>query len=401
MRAIYVDKIIARMLAVKVLRPFWPGVVWSPISPARVADLAEPPLPGPKWLRVRNRQCGICASDISLLNVEVAPSVAPAALPGNTRFYLGHEVVGEVIEIGPAVDRFSIGQSVIMETRFLGPNCHTQNIEPACDFCTQGQHRLCENASLGKGPVGIGGGWGDGYTAHQDELWGVPDDLTDDQAILLEPASIALHGVLRKSPQSGDKVLVIGAGIIGLFTIQMIKLVEPDSQIVALARYPHQAAAAQRMGADDVITGGDLYAEMARLTGAKLYTAPMNKGMLEGGFDLVYDCVGNAETLTDALRWARAGSTIVVVGITLDQLKIDISPIWYREVDLIGAYASGLETWQGAQVHTLDLTIEMMQQGRLAHEGLITHRFPFEEYRDAIAKASDKRSGAIKVAFVY
>jgi threonine dehydrogenase-like Zn-dependent dehydrogenase len=155
------------------------------------------------------------------------------------------------------------------------------------------------------------------------------------------------------------------------------------------------------MGADEVITGGDLYAEMARLTGAKLYTAPMNKGMLEGGFDLVYDCVGNAETLTDALRWARAGSTVIVVGITLDQLKIDISPIWYREVDLIGAYASGLETWQGAEVHTLDLTIEMMQQGRLTHEGLITHHFPFEEYRDAIAKASDKRSGSIKVAFVY
>jgi threonine dehydrogenase-like Zn-dependent dehydrogenase len=155
------------------------------------------------------------------------------------------------------------------------------------------------------------------------------------------------------------------------------------------------------MGADEVITGGDLYAEMARLTGAKLYTAPMNKGMLEGGFDLVYDCVGNAETLTDALRWARAGSTVIVVGITLDQLKIDISPIWYREVDLIGAYASGLETWQGAEVHTLDLTIEMMQQGRLTHEGLITHRFPFEEYRDAIAKASEKRSGSIKVAFVY
>jgi len=126
MRAIYVDKIIPRMLAVKVLRPLWPGVVWSAISPARVADLAEPPLPGPKWLRVRNRQCGICASDLSLLNVEVAPSVAPAALPGNTRFFLGHEVVGEVIEIGPAVDRFSIGQSVIMETRFLGPNCHTR-----------------------------------------------------------------------------------------------------------------------------------------------------------------------------------------------------------------------------------------------------------------------------------
>jgi threonine dehydrogenase-like Zn-dependent dehydrogenase len=352
-------------------------------------------------LRVQNRQCGICASDLSLLNVEVDPSVAPAALPGNTRFYLGHEVVGEVAEIGPGVTRFAVGQRVMMETRFIGPNCNTQEIDPPCDFCAQGQHRLCENASLGRGPVGVGGGWGDGYTAHQDELWPVPEDLTDDQAILLEPASIALHSVLRKPPQPGSKVLVIGAGIIGLFTIKMIKLVEPAARVVVLARYPHQAAAAQRMGADDVVGEGDLYAKMADLTSAKLYTSLMNKGMLEGGFELVFDCVGNASTVTDALRWARAGSTVVVVGITLSQLKIDITPIWYREVDLIGAYSSGIETWQGKKVHTLDLTIEMMQQGRLDIDGLITHRFPFEQYRRAIATAINRRHGSIKVAFEY
>ncbi len=401
MRAIYVDKILPRMFAVKVLRPVWPGVVWSALSPASVSDLPEPPLPGPRWLRVQNRQCGICSSDLSLLNVSVDPSVAPAALPGNTRFYLGHEVIGEVVEIGPGVDRFAVGQRVMMETRFLGPNCHTQEIDPPCDFCAQGQHRLCENASLGRGPVGIGGGWGDGFTAHQDELWPVPEDLTDDQAILVEPASIALHSVLRRPPQPGMNALVIGAGIIGLFTTQMIKLVEPATRVAVVARYPHQAAAAQRMGADDIVSEADLYAKMAHLTGAKLYTSPMNKGMLEGGFDLIFDCVGNASTLTDALRWARAGSTVVVVGITLSQLKIDITPIWYREVDLIGAYSSGIETWQGRKVHTLDLTIEMMQQGHLAYEGLITHRFPFEEHRRAISTAINRRSGSIKVAFVY
>jgi len=194
---------------------------------------------------------------------------------------------------------------------------------------------------------------------------------------------------------------VIGAGIIGLFTIQMARLVEPNAQIFALARYPHQAATALQMGADHVVSHGDLYAQMAGLSGAKLYTSPMNKGMLEGGFDLILDCVGNAATITNALRWARAGSTVVVVGITLDQLKIDISPIWYREVDLIGAYASGVENRQGRNVHTLDLVIEMMKQGRLATDGLITHRFPFEQYRRAIATASNRRKGSIKVAFEY
>jgi threonine dehydrogenase-like Zn-dependent dehydrogenase len=100
MRAIYIDKNIPRALTVKTLRRVWPGVVWSALSHAHVVDIPEPPLPGPRWLRVRNRQCGICASDLSLLLVKADPAAAPVALPGNSRFYLGHEVVGEVTEIG-------------------------------------------------------------------------------------------------------------------------------------------------------------------------------------------------------------------------------------------------------------------------------------------------------------
>nr|NIS79781.1 alcohol dehydrogenase catalytic domain-containing protein [Anaerolineales bacterium] len=206
MRAIYVDKKIPRMLAVKALRPLWPSVVWSPFSPVNVVDLPEPPLPGPRGLRVRNNQCGVCATDLLLLFVQVNPAVAPAALPGSTRFYLGHEVVGEVVELGPKVTRFKVGDRVVMESRFTGLNCHTQEIAPPCPYCAQGQTRLCENASLGRVFDGVGGGWGDGYTAHETEVWPVPDDINDDQASLIEPMAVALHGVLRRPPSAGEQV---------------------------------------------------------------------------------------------------------------------------------------------------------------------------------------------------
>ncbi len=401
MRTIYVEKDIPRMLVVKALRDRWPGVVWSPLSSARVVDLPEPPLPGPRWLRVRNRQCGICATDLSLLFVKADPSIAPAALPGNTRFYLGHEVVGEVVEVGPAVSRFKVGDRVVMESRFAGPNCHTQEIDPPCPYCAAGHTRLCENASLGKGPVGVGGGWGDGYTAHETEVWPVPDGLDDDQASLIEPMAVALHGVLRRPPQPGDHVLVVGAGIIGLLTAQCVKVVEPACHLTVMARYPHQAEAARRLGADEVITGGDLYAEVARVTGAKLYRAPLNRGMLLGGFEVIYDCVGSADTVFDGLRWARAGGAVVLVGISLGKLAVDLNPVWYQEVDLVGSHTFGPENWRGRQAHTFDLVIEMLQEGVLRHDGLITHRFPFEAYREAIRTASDKRTGAIKVTFTY
>lgn len=400
MRAIYVEKHIPRMLAVKALRGLWPGVVWSPLSPANVVDMQDPALPGARWLRVRNLQCGICASDLSLLYVKADPGVAPAALPGNQRFYLGHEVVGEVIEVGPQVTRFSLGDKVAMESRFMGPNCHTQEIEPPCRYCAAGQTRLCENASAGLGPVGAGGGWGDSYTAHEAEVWPIPEDLDRDQASLVEPMAVALHGVLRRPPKEGDRVLVIGAGIIGLLTVQMVKIIQPGAHVAVIARYPHQQEAATRLGADELIAEEDAYQGVAEATGGELYRAPLNRGMILGGFEIIYDCVGSQRTIHDALRWARAGGAVVLVGIDLGELKIDLNPIWYQEVDLIGSNTFGVEQWEGRMVHTFDMVIEMLQEGMLQHDGLITHRFPFLDYKRAIDTAQDKTTGAIKVTFM-
>ena len=403
MRAIYFDKDIPRALATKALRPLWPGIVWSPLSPSGVEQIPDPPLPGPRWLRVRNRQCGICATDLSLLYVKADPRIALAALPGIRRIYLGHEAVGEVTEIGPTVDRFRVGDRVVIEARPVSsPNCFTQEIDPACRFCARGDTRLCENSSLGKGPVGIGSGWSDSYTAHQSEVWPVPTDLNDDQASLVEPMAVAAHGVLRRLPSPGDHVLILGAGIIGLLTLQVLKALVPRAHVTVLVRYTHQGQAAKRLGADEVMSDrGDIYAKSAEITGAKYYRGQLNRGMLLGGYDVLYDCVGDRYTLRDSLRLARAGGAVVLVGISLNPLGLDATPIWFQEVDLLGAKTFGMETLDGRTLHTFDLVIEMLQEGALSAGGLITHRFPFQQYRQAIATASNKRSGSIKVTLTF
>jgi threonine dehydrogenase-like Zn-dependent dehydrogenase len=352
-------------------------------------------------LRVRNIQCGICSSDLSLLLLKVDPSIAPAALPSTDRFYLGHEVVGEVVEVGDQVTRFRVGDRVVMESRFEGPHCFNQEITPPCRQCAAGQTRLCENTALNRGPAGFGGGWGDGYLAHETDVWPVPEELDNDQASLIEPFSVAIHTVLRRPPKPKDHVLVIGAGIVGLLTIQAVRVISPDCHLTVLARYPHQVEAARRFGADEVLTDGDLYDELSRITKAKYYRAPLNRGILLGGFEMIYDCVGNQRTITDSLRWARAQGTVVIVGVHLSQLKVDLNPIWYQEVDLIGTYAHGHDTWNGRQAHTFEFVIQLMKEGKLEHQGLITHRFPFDQYRQAIATSMDKRTGAIKVVFTY
>jgi threonine dehydrogenase-like Zn-dependent dehydrogenase len=403
LKAIYFDKNVPRALATKALRRIWPGVIWSPLSPSGVEHIPDPPLPGPSWLRVRNRQCGICATDLSLLFVKADPRVSPAALPGLNRIYLGHEAVGEVIDLGPQVERFNVGDRVVIEARPGGsPNCFTQGIEPPCRYCTSGNTRLCVNGSLGRGPEGAGSGWADRYTAHESEVWPVPEDLNDDQASLIEPMAVALHGVLRRRPQPGDRVLVLGAGIIGLLTLQALKALAPGTHVSILAKYTHQGQAAERLGADEIIGPmGDPYAKMARVTGAKHYQAMLNRGMLLGGFDIVYDCVGSSFTVMDSLRWTKAGGAVVILGISLDLLKFDATPIWFQEVDLIGSKTFGHETVNGRTLHTFDLVIEMLQEGALTAEGLITHRFPFSDYRQAINTASDKRKGSIKVTLTF
>jgi threonine dehydrogenase-like Zn-dependent dehydrogenase len=288
-----------------------------------------------------------------------------------------------------------------MDTHFFEPTCLSQEIDPPCRHCAEGNYKRCENASAGIGPRGIGGGWGDGFTAHETEIYPIPDDLTDDQAMMLEPISTGLRAVLRRTPGPGERALVLGSGIVGLNTLQCLRAVSPECHITAISRHKHQAETACRLGADDVIIGEDGYQATARITGAKLYEGMFGNRMLLGGFDVIYDCVGSAKTLQDSLRWARAGGAVVIVGIKAARLKLDLNPVWYQEVDLIGTYAHGAEQWEGESRHTYDLVIELMRQGKLTADGLITHRFPLSQWHQAVSTALDKRNGTIRVVFDY
>ena len=382
-------------MVTRILKPVWPAVVFSRLSPSHYAELPDQPLPSPRWVRVKNYQCGICASDLSLLTVNADPSIAPAALPGLQRFYLGHELVGEVVEAGAGVTRVRVGDRVIMDAE--GANCLAQEIDPPCSHCVRGDTSLCENASAGLEGHNIGGGWSNSYLTHETSVFAVPDELNDDQALMVEPLSVGVRAVLRRTPKTGDYVLVLGSGTIGLCTIQTLRMISPGCHITAVARHPHQVAQSRRMGADEVVTGNDLYAATARITGAHLYKGLLGNQMLLGGFDVIYDCVGTARTLQESLRCAKAGGAVVIVGIQLKPFKLDLTPVWAQEVDLVGTLAHGYDSWQGTWKHDYDLVVNFLCAGKLTGEGFITHRFSLDRWREAVRTAMDKRSGSIKV----
>jgi threonine dehydrogenase-like Zn-dependent dehydrogenase len=291
-----------------------------------------------------------------------------------------------------------VGDRVVLDTTILGPTCGSQEIVPPCRHCAAGNVALCENQSAQVGPARIGGGWADGYIAHESEVFKVPDTLTNDQAVLLEPAAVALRTVTRRLPRPGDDILVVGCGILGLLVCAVAKITQPAARVTAMARYRHQAAQARRMGADEtLLPDASAYSALAKLTGARVYRGKLKNTNMVGGFDTVYDMVGTAKTLGDSLRWTRAGGTVVVAGIAFDLVRVDLTPVWHQEVSLKGITGHEIDEWHGRKVKALAMLSDWMTDGALQTGGLITHRYPFECIREAVATALARRAGAIKV----
>lgn len=390
-----------RVILTQLLGRLWPGAYFSSLAPLQVQNVPRPPLPAANWVRVRNRLAGICGSDLHLVYVDGDFRIAPAALPGHRFIYPGHEVVGEVIEVGEDVQHLQVGDRVVLHS---GPNGITAGVQPLCHACAQGNYSVCEQGEL-PGPRPVGGGWSEEMLVHEQQLFRVTPDMLDEQAVLLEPAAVALRTALRRLPQPGEHVLIIGAGTIGLLILQVIRALAPQATVSVMARYPFQIEQATRMGAAHILYEQDTYETIAQLTGAKLYRGMLGNKMLLGGYDVIYDTIGSRRTLHHALRWTRAGGAIVLVGVSLHPMHIDLTPLWYQEVSLIGSFGHGMETWPvGTQerLSTFAIAAGLIQQGQIHPEKLITHRFALTNFREALSTASHKgRSRSMKVVFDY
>src|SRR5271169_1822326 len=128
-----------RVLLTKLLGLCYPDIYYSYFSPLQLQNLPRQPLPSASWVRVRNRLAGICCSDRHLIFADADLRIAPAALPGHQHLYPGHEVVGEVIEIGDHVQHLRVGDRVVLQS---APNCLSTGIYPPCHACAAGNYNL-------------------------------------------------------------------------------------------------------------------------------------------------------------------------------------------------------------------------------------------------------------------
>ncbi|MBI4538032.1 MAG: alcohol dehydrogenase catalytic domain-containing protein [Gemmatimonadetes bacterium] len=411
MRAIAFSVSIPRYLVGRTFRRISDRAVFGRVSGVRLAEVPDPPLPGPHWVRLEVMLSGICGSDIGNLTFRASPAMEPfASFPA----VLGHEILGRVVEVGAAVSRVRPGQRVVVDPVI---SCAVRGYDGAawCRSCRGGLPATCERAGE-EGPLVVDGrplargltigyhrdlpgGWSEGMIAHESQLYPVADELDARAAALIEPLSIGVHGALRLGPAADDPVLVIGSGPIALGTIWALRATGFEGLLIAQTKRRHEAELAAVFGATQVVAPGDPAREALIGTGASAYLPLVGPEVYAGGgFTLIFDCVGSAVSLDQALRFAAARGRIVVLGCAGRLRNLDLTFLWARELEVRGVLCYGRESWRGMALHTFEVTHQLLCETAAPVARMVTEIFPLEHYRDALSAAAHHgRSGAVKV----
>jgi threonine dehydrogenase-like Zn-dependent dehydrogenase len=342
-------------------------------GPLALRDVDPPELPGPDWLVLRPRLSGICGSDLATVDGHSSRYFEPIV---SFPFTPGHEVVGDLAD-----GRRAVVVPVL--------TCATRGISPPCEQCAAGQVNLCERVAFGHLEPGLqcgfcestGGGWSQQMVVHPTQVVEVPETLTDEQAVMVEPLACAVHAARQVD---AGRVAIIGAGTLGLLTVAALRRLSPATEIMATAKHPDQRRWAKELGADVVVEPGELARAVRSTTGSLVVG-----DQLTGGVAAVVDCVGTEATLTQALRVVAPGGTVHVVGMPA-RTTLDLTGLWHRETSLRGCYAYRRADFATA----LDL-VDELDLGRL-----VTATYPLSRYEDAIDHAAHAGArGAVKVAF--
>ncbi|MGH0038439.1 MAG: zinc-dependent alcohol dehydrogenase [Myxococcota bacterium] len=407
MEALVFANSLPRLAATRLLGALTPRAYVGPLAPIRLAEIPEPSLPADDWVVIGARLCGVCGSDAKQVFLKGStdnPMTAVISFPQ----VLGHEVVGVIESVGPAVRQLRVGERVVLNPWL---SCVTRGLEP-CEWCRRGELALCRNFTRGHLAPGIHtgtsaqatGGFAPRLPAHESMCIPIPDDVSDEAAVLADPFSVSLHAIAHEPPPPGGRVLVYGCGTLGLLSLPILRALHPDVEVLAVARFAHQAALASELGAHHVLahrpTRG-LIERVAEAAGADSLEPWRGLPMLNGGVDVVYDTVGSPETIEVGVRVVRPRGRIVVTGVEAPR-RFEWTPLYFKEVSLVGSNAFAVEAIDGRRMHAMEWYFALMRERGVDATSILTHRFRLEEYRDAFLACYDQDAHcAVKVLFEH
>ncbi len=309
------------------------SVVWDGLTGVTVEN-REVPSPGPRELKIRVEASGLCGTDL-----HIAAGEYPFAHPGIT---LGHEFTGTIVEVGPEVAKFDIGERIVVD-----PNIPCR----ICTYCHSSRPHLCENPeALG---VTLNGGLSELAVVPTSQAYKVPDGVPPEAAALTEPLACALHAVDLSGIRPGKTALVLGAGPIGVLT----------------------AALLVSSGASKVVISEPSESRRARAEAVRAEPVEPN-AVSEEMVDVVFECVGRVETMKAALDAARPGGTVMWVGVAPPEAEVSVKPydVFRRELTIRGSYTNP---------YVMDRALALLATGCIDWREIVTHRFPLSEFGEA------------------
>lgn len=375
----------------------------GPLATVKLADIPEPRLPSQEWVGIKTLLCGFCASDLNLICLKDSPTASPF-----TSFpcVIGHEICGEIIEVGAKVTGLAAGDLVTIAPHL---NCTARGLEPRCRACATGKPGNCENFARGNLAPGMftgicadtGGGFGEYFVAHESQVFKLPESVSPEEGALIEPFAVALQAVLDNRPHAGEHVLVIGGGVIGSMIVRAIRALDIDCKITVAEPSRFAADVARRSGADNIIADGDLFAHTGRITGAIRYKPLIGKDILMGGFARIFDAVGSSKTLNRAMRCMTVEGTLSVVGIGHD-VTLDLTPLWLKLQTVRGVFAYGYTDIEGEEKHIFDVALDLIRLKKVSIVDMATHKFTIDEFRTMIeVNAAKAKHRAVKTMMTF
>ncbi len=332
-------------------------------------DVDAPALQGPDWVRARVRVAGICGTDLRHWKKHE---------PDLACHIMGHELAGEVVEVGPAVTDVAPGDRVVIET-VMG--------DGTCDYCRIQRYNICPHLYEVR-TKSVSRAYADYVVGPAHKFYKLPDHVGFEEAALIDTLSVCLHAQHVGGVGINDKVCIIGAGPIGLGQAMLAKASGADVIIADVVG--HSLDLARELGVDAVIDSGseDVVERVMAFTDGR-------------GADIAFECVGGEQmplTLPLATRAVRRGGTVVIVG-GFDAGETAIPLEWQRiqmsEIRILPSASFAFHQIYPEQ----GMVLELIARGKLPVGKLVTHRFPLDRINEAFDVADRKHeTGAVFVA---
>ena len=307
---------------------------------------------------IRLRRIGVCGSDIHVYHGEHPFTSYPVTQ--------GHEVAGEVVACGEGVTGFAPGQKVTVQPQVFCGKCYP---------CRHGKYNLCEELKvMGFQTTGMASEY---FAVDASKVTPLPAEMSFDEGAMIEPLAVAVHAVRRMGDVTGLKVAVLGAGPIGILVAQAAKGLGAAQTLITDVS-DLRLAKAKECGVDVCVN-----------TRHTDFGAAMVEAFGPDKADVIYDCAGNDITMGQAIRYARKGSTIILVAVFAKMAQVDLAVLNDHELDLNTTMMYRSEDYEGA--------IRLVNEGRVRLAPLVSKHFAFKEYLEAYRYIDANRESTMKV----